>query len=322
MHHQAFASPDFADAPPSAPGSVIPTRANAGIRACHAAACCMLFIQTLYFFDVIEVFLEPSSGLNRFIMFTSLGTATVLAMAKLPITLKVLRIAWPIAPLIIWYWMTAFWSDAPDLVRQRSTAFAVAYVSALGIAVGMRTPRGLVITLAAAAFVVIVADLTSLAFPDTSHSEIGIKGIHVHKNVAGFVAIVCGTILAFAMTQLRNPGVRTLFVLMMILAFVFLIMTKSKTNFFVLAVLIAMTPVYLLLVRGQSAMKFHFILTCVMCAAIFLIGASGSKLSALGRPLRRPDPDQPRRHLGGGGSVHRSVTMARHWIWIVLGRRR
>ncbi|MDH3663557.1 MAG: hypothetical protein OEU92_26675 [Alphaproteobacteria bacterium] len=132
------------------------------------------------------------------------------------------------------------------------------------------------------AIIVILANIISLAFPDTSHSDIGIKGIHIHKNVAGFVAIMCGVIMAFFIPQQRNYPLKFIAVAVMILAMVFLALTKSKTNFFALAVIIGMAPIYLLLVRGKPATRPYFILTCLACAGIFLMGASGTKLSALG----------------------------------------
>lgn len=138
------------------------------------------------------------------------------------------------------------------------------------------------LTLCWTASVVIIADLISFAFPSFSQSDIGFKGIHVHKNVAGFAAIMCGTILAFSVPQLRTPTSRFFTITLTVLAFVLLVLSKSKTNLFVLLILIGMVPLYLLLIRQQEAKLRHFVLTCVICALIFLIGASGSKLSALG----------------------------------------
>jgi O-antigen ligase len=258
------------------------TRSFGAVRACHVTACVTLFIQALYFLDVIELLVEPSSSLNRTILFSGFLVALMVAFFKLPVTLRVARFAWLFLPIIVWFWLTAFWAAYPDLVRQRSIAYAVSYASALGLAVGMRSPRGFIMTLYWASCVVILANIISLAFPATSHSEIGIKGIHTHKNVAGFAAIMCGTIVAFTITQLRSAPARLFSIAIVVLALVFLVLTKSKTNYFVLAVLIAMFPIYLLVTRQKPATQRHFIFTCIFCAIAFLIGASGSKLSALG----------------------------------------
>jgi O-antigen ligase len=127
-----------------------------------------------------------------------------------------------------------------------------------------------------------LANFISLFFPSVSYSDIGIKGIHVNKNVAGFASIMGGAILAFAMPQLRSNAAKFIGIAIIILALVFLVLTKSKTNLFVLLVLVGMMPLYVLLVRRREAKRVHFIATCVVCGLFFLLGASGSKLAALG----------------------------------------
>jgi O-antigen ligase len=237
----------------------------------------------LYFFDVLGIFFEADSSLNRFVLLSGLMAASVLCAIKRRLAIKVLRLSWPILPLILWFWVTSYWSEFPGLTRQRSITLGIVYLTALGLAVGMQSPRGFQVAIFWPACIVVLADVISLAFPETSHSDIGIKGIHINKNIAGFIAITCGTVIGFAWPQLRGNGTRFVAVGTVILATIFLIYTESKTNLFVLVIISVMLGLYLFLVRFRKAQRIHFILACLFCALLFIVGSSGSKLSWLGK---------------------------------------
>ena len=178
----------------------------------EVVACSALFLAMLYFFDLIEVFIEPSSSLNRFVVISASTTGVILMLFKLPLALRVLRIAWPWMLVVAWFAMTTWWAGYPDLSRTRVLAFAAMCIGGLGIAVGFRSPRTLTATLVTAFGFIVLADLVSLDFDD-SYTEIGVRGIHTHKNAAGFLAsatIVTSRLRVSPDPLLRFPGRRRL----------------------------------------------------------------------------------------------------------------
>lgn len=251
-------------------------------RLCHGFACAVLAFNMLYFFDFTTIFFEPGGTTNRVILLMGLAASAVICALKHELAIKVFRLSWPILPLFIWFWITSQWSSLPGLTVQRSLTLAIVYFTALGIAVGMNSPRGFQVAIFWPACITVMADIISLAFPEISESPIGIKGIHAGKNIAGFVAITCGVIIGFAFSQLGNFA-RFIAVASVILATIFLVLTESKTNLFVLLIICVMLAVYLFLIHFKEVKRIHLIIACIILAGLFLIGASGTKLSWLGR---------------------------------------
>lgn len=260
-----------------------PSAASGTLKICHAFACAVLAFYTLYLFDTLGIFFEADTSLNRFVLLTGFASSCVICVMKRRLAMRALRLSWPMLPLIAWFWITSFWSTYPDLTQQRSITLGIVYLTAVGIAVGMTSPRGFHVTMFWTACIVILADMISLAYPETSHSEIGIKGIHINKNNAGFITIVCGVFIGFALPQLRGYVIRLIAIISAVMATVFLVLTESKTNLFVLAIIGAMLGHYFILVRSKEAQRIHFVAACLFCALLFMVGSSGTKLSWLGK---------------------------------------
>jgi exopolysaccharide production protein ExoQ len=250
----------------------------------------VLLILVLYFFDVLEVFVHvcgrddppracmPASSFNRFVLLTAVSVGAMILICKLPLTLRVLQIAWPWLLIFVWFWATTTWAAYPELSRTRVIAFALSYMAALGLAVGFRSPHSLTAAFLAGFAIVIVADLVSLAFPD-SHTDIGVRGIHNHKNTAGLVASVAVVALAFGLPQLRFFALRCVAAGLAFSCVIFLYLTQSKTSLGLVFTALCLMPLYGLWVRRESARISHFIMTVFVCTLMFAAGASGTMLS-------------------------------------------
>ena len=256
-------------------------RFERSLSACQMAACCMLFLLLLYFFDFVEVFIPPSTTLNRFFMFSAIATSLVLLVSKLPLTLRVFQVAWPSLMIVAWFGVTTLWADYPDISRTRALSFAMSYLAALGLAVGLRSPRALSTTFLAAFSIIVVADLVSLAF-ESSYTDIGIQGMHRHKNAAGLAAVVAVTAIAFALPQFRSSGLRLPAAALMLAGVLFLVLTKSKTCIGLLVIALCLVPLYSRWVRRDTARLTDLAMTALACTLIFAAGASGTKLSKVG----------------------------------------
>jgi O-antigen ligase len=251
------------------------------LSACQIAACAMLFLLLLYFFDFVEVFIPPSTTLNRVFVFSAIATGLAILVSKLPLSLRVLQVAWPSLMVVAWFGVTTLWAAYPEISKTRALSFGTSYLAALGLAVGLRSPRALTTVFFAAFSIIIAADLISLAF-ESSYTEIGVQGMHKHKNAAGFAASVAVTALAFALPQLRSPAVRVPAVALILAGVLFLLLTKSKTCIGLLIIALCLVPLYRFWVRRHTARPFDFIMTAVACTMIFVAGASGTKLSKVG----------------------------------------
>jgi exopolysaccharide production protein ExoQ len=247
-------------------------------------ACGTLIFLLLYFFDLLEVFIPGSTSLNRFVVFSATSTSVIIMVAKLPLTMRVLPFALPSSMLPVWLGVTTLWAAYPDLSRTRALSFAVSYFAALGLAIGFRSPRTLNTAFLAAFGSIIVADQVALAF-ETSYTEIGIRGIHLHKNAAGFGMSIGVVALAFALAQTRSAGVRFFAVVLAFAGLVLLGLTRSKTSLGLVLVALCLFPVYRLWVRGEGARLPDLIVTVVACTVVFAAGASGTKISKIGEVL-------------------------------------
>ena len=255
--------------------------AEHSLNFCQIAACGMLFLLLLYFFDFVEVFIPPSTTLNRFFMFSAIATGVVILVSKLPLTVRVFQVAWPSLMMVAWFGVTTLWAAHPEMSRTRALSFGMSYLAALGLAVGLRTPRALSATFLAAFGIVIAADLASLAF-ESSYTDIGIQGMHRHKNAAGFAASIAVTAIAFALPQIRSAGVRVIAVALALAGVLFLCLTKSKTSIGLVVIALCLVPLYSLWVRRETARLSDLIMTVLACTLIFAAGASGTKLSKVG----------------------------------------
>ena len=243
-----------------------------------------LFLLFLYFFDVVEMFIEPSSALNRFFVLSAGAIGVMIIAAKLPLALRVLRVVWPWLLILAWLAATTRWAAYPEISRTRVLAFALVYLAALGIAVGFRSPRTLTAILVAAFGVIMLADTMALDFDD-SYTGIGVRGIHKHKNTAGFWAVLALITSVFALPQLRSLGFRIAAACIASASVVVLVVAKSKTSLGLAAVALCLIPIYTLWVRLEGHRLRHLIMTIMACTLIFAAGASGTKMAKLSELL-------------------------------------
>jgi exopolysaccharide production protein ExoQ len=255
-----------------------------GLDLCQIVACSTLFLLLLYFFGIVELFIEPSSSLNRFFVFSASACSVMILLTKLPLAARLLHAAWPWLLIVAWLALTTRFAGYPDLSRTRVLAFAMVYLAALGMAAGLRSPRTLTTILIAVFAVVIFADIVSLDF-DTSYTDIGVRGIHKHKNAAGFVAVLAFIITAFAFPQVRSFGLRATAGCVLLASVAILIVTKSKTNLGLAAIVICLIPMYSFCIRFTGHRLLYLLMTAVACTLLFVAGASGTKISKVGGVL-------------------------------------
>lgn len=249
---------------------------------CRRASIALLLGCLLYLLDLGDAAfiatgrLVVSGAVNQLVWFVVLVPAVVLCLLKLPLTVRVLCQAWPTLLVLAWLTATTLWSDHPDLTIRRGCALIIVFVAALGISVGLRTPRSAVLVFAGAFGIVMLLDLVSLVQPSYSHTALGIRGIHQHKNTAGFVAslAVVTFLVAFFLVQAR--AAKLALVAAGLWALVFLKITESKTSAGTLLIALLFLPFYYLWIKDRTTRLPHLLAAVLgVCIPLFVAGVTG-----------------------------------------------
>jgi exopolysaccharide production protein ExoQ len=260
------------------------------LRLCEGVSTCLFVVCILYIFDMGQFLIgdqghDPASGsiVNRIFWLTILAAGAVILLVKLPLALRVLVSAWPTMLILAWFAASTYWADYPGLAVRRVLAFAVVYVAALGLAVGLRSPRSLQIGLLVAFGLVLVADLLSLGVPSYSQTPIGMQGIHVHKNSAGLIAVLAFVGIVFALPRLRSFVLKAGTAGLALWCLVFLYLTLSKTSFGTMAVVVALLPLYHLWLRsGRIRLAYVNIAVALVSFAVFAAATAGVTMAEVG----------------------------------------
>lgn len=153
-----------------------------------------------------------------------------------------------IAALLLWCFLSALWTDEPDVVMRRATLAAIFVfsvllaVDTLGVERTVALWRGVIAA-------VIVADLISVVFvhnaihqPDDLEAGLAgaWRGLHSHKNMAGSVAASGTAMFLFFWIEKRRRSD----LLLCLASFFFLVMTRSKSSLGLLPVALAAGALY------------------------------------------------------------------------------
>ncbi len=226
---------------------------------CRRASIAVLLACLLYLLDLADAVAFITTGrlfvsgvVNQLIWLVVLVPAVAVCLLKLPLTVRVLRRAWPTLLVLAWLMATTLWSDHPDLTIRRGVALLIVFLVALGISVGLRTPRSAVLVFAGAFGIVMLVDLVSLVQPSYSHTTLGIRGIHQHKNTAGFVVTLAAVTFVVAFFLVRSNVLKLALAAVALWALVFLKVTESKTSAGTLLIALLFFPFYWLWIRDRA----------------------------------------------------------------------
>jgi exopolysaccharide production protein ExoQ len=261
------------------------------LRLCEAVGIGLLFACVLYLCDFADLIVSTrdinvagGNIINRIFWPAVLVAGAAILVVKLPLTLRVLRVAWPSLLILGWFAATTLWAEHPGLALRRAVALAVSYFALLSLAVGLRSPRSLQVTFLGAFAVVMLADLLALGVPSYSYTELGVRGIHIQKNSAGHTAVLAFAGIAFALPRLRPPVPKLAAGILALWCVGFLYLTKSKTSLSMMVVLLSLMPLYYLWIRGDRIHLIHFnVLAAIGSVLVFVTAAAGMTLVQVGQ---------------------------------------
>lgn len=157
--------------------------------------------------------------------------SVLLLGARPAAAVMLVRRNWLVVLMLAWMITTAIWAPYPGLTLRRGTAYVMVYLVALGAAVSLGHPREFERPLYwASVLVVVLCVFVTVAMPGLDRSELGATGIYFNKNTAGSMLLVAVIVIGFAVAQARGAGQRLLALAMVLMSWLFLLSTNSKTS--------------------------------------------------------------------------------------------
>jgi O-antigen ligase len=264
-------------APPRQPLAAAMFDAQAGwVRVLHNI---LLFV----FLEFSFIGLTPASeaSVSERLEGSSLTRNAILAMFALALPVLAARreaawrcvsVNWRFFAVLAVCVLSVAWSDYPDLTVRRSVMFVLMAGIAMGIAVSIDDLRAFHTKLFGALTAVVVVNLlVTAAFPSIGVSEIGVRGLYTQKNVAGMVGMLAVIVAVTWTLGCRSAAARWTGIAGALIAFGFLVITKSKTSIGLLIVTLGVGYAFQLALRLGP----RFALLAFGGLAVALVGLMG-----------------------------------------------
>ena len=241
--------------------------------ALYLAFLAYMFIGVMPMSDASAITSGDGNANERLAVLAMTGIALVEIVRRRRVVLPLLMRSWPIWLVLGWFCASVVWAAFPDIAVRRVSVMVFICIIALAIAAGIGPLRRTLGLMAGILVVVIAGDLAVTALnPGFAFTEIGVRGYHQQKNVAGLVAMLA-VIVGFGWTLAApRPGRILAGLAFTLAAFGFLVLTKSKTSMMLALLGVALLPGMLILRRlGPATALF-----------VTLLGAGGGGVTYLG----------------------------------------
>ena len=221
---------------------------------------------------------ESGSMLNRLLIFGTFGAALFLALVRVGRMIE-LAIAGMLGGLIVaWSLASHLWATFPDLSFRRGIAFLIVYVTLLCLVAIARSTASVFRALAAVFVLITLLNIfVMVAMPAVSWTPIGESGIFDAKNSAGTMAMLTAIMLGASLFMAEHRWTRLPLILVYVLAWYFLIVTRSKTSIGVAALMSVVGPLLYLVLKQNRAVRLLTLLTtiAVTLGAVVIGAANG-----------------------------------------------
>lgn len=182
--------------------------------------------------------------IDKTMTFGMLGAALGVIATRPELAARIAARAWPVWLVVGLCVVSLAWSLHPGHSVKRVFNLVALTIVGLGIATAFDGMRRLHATALAAFAAIIAADFASMVvMPDFAHTEIGVRGLHLSKNMAGLVAMIaftCAAAWLIGAQRLRDIAAG---LGVMALSLAFLLVTQSKTSLGLAVLIIAVgTP--------------------------------------------------------------------------------
>lgn len=234
-----------------------------------------MFIGVMPMTDASAITSGDGNSTERLAVLAMTGIALLEIIRRRRVALPLLIRSWPVWLVLGWFCASITWAAFPDIAVRRVSVMVFICIIALAIAAGIGPLRRTLGLLAGILVVVIAADLAVTALnPSFAFTEIGVRGYHQQKNVAGLVAMLA-VIVGIGWT-LAVPRPRRILggLAFTVAAFAFLVLTKSKTSMMLALLGAALLPCMLVLRRLGPAAALGLSLMAGGAVAVTYLGVT------------------------------------------------
>ncbi len=257
-----------------------------------------MFIGVMPMTDASAITSGDGNSTERLAVLGMTGIALFEIVRRRRIVLPLVMRSWPVWLVLGWFCASVSWAAFPDIAVRRVSVMVFICIITLAIAAGIGPMRRVLGLMAGILVVVIAGDLAVTALnPGFAFTEIGVRGYHQQKNVAGLVAMLA-FIIAIGWTCAAPRPRRVLAGLAFALAaFGFLVLTKSKTSMMLALLGAGLLPCMLVLRRLGPAAALFLTLAGVGTVGVTYLGVTafgGDFIGLLTPATMRASPVAPR----------------------------
>jgi exopolysaccharide production protein ExoQ len=229
----------------------------------------MTFIGTRPFGDLSPAERASGSPLDRLVALALFALSLVVIFGYREAALQRIRSNLLLYLIVGFCQISVLWSDYPDLTLRRAVLLSLLTVIATGIAAGVTDMRKFHSFLFFGLGAVVLVNLAGTAlWPAQAISDIGVKGLYTQKNVAGSVAMMTLIVGVAWMARARTPVAITLGSAALLLATLFLFVSRSKTSIGLTALALAIGALFTIV--QYAGHRFAILVASV--ALLFLMG--------------------------------------------------
>lgn len=215
--------------------------------------------------------ISDGSLVNQIVLVCILSGAALSAFGLGVRIERIWRSAWPFLPLVLVILLSVAWSVVPDVAARRGMRFLIEFVVILLLMGAYYQQPSRFFAIGAGVFaVILVADIVAMLFPSFSFTNIGFRGIHLHKNQAGVVALLA---FPFFIIQIhKNASVQktAVAIALVLCLFLVLILSYSKTSILLFVVCLGLSKFLLVLLYLRGFMRTAAL--CITAASILAVG--------------------------------------------------
>jgi O-antigen ligase len=235
-----------------------------------------MFIGVMPMSDASAITSGDGNATERLAVLAMAGLALIEIVRRRRVVLPLVVRSWPLWLVLAWFCASTTWAAFPGISVRRVSVMVFIGLIALAIAAGIGPLRRVLGLMAGVLVVVIAADLAvTVLNPAFALTDLGVRGYHQQKNVAGLVAMLAVIVgLGWA---LATPRPRPLLAKLAFLAaaVAFLVLTKSKTSMMLALLGAVMLPGLLVMRRLGPAAATGLVLLGVGAVAVAYLGVSG-----------------------------------------------
>ena len=202
---------------------------------------------------------------------------------------RIIVIAAPLIPMMIWIILSVTWSDFPDFSIRRVVRFELEAIAVILFATAYADQYKLLRVIYLSFAFILALDVAFLSIPDHSFTPIGYAGAHYHKNITGMFCLLALPVFLLAILDRRIFPYRILSFALALCCLGIFVISRSKTA-------LALAPVCMILTIGLISIRraslvtglvvtLIFALTCALTTAIIIsVGVDEFLINTVGDP--------------------------------------